>query len=72
MRSLAGAIAIRDVGFGGFAVANQDERPHSYVHVAGNQRHHYYQRTARLEHPTPLWMCEEAVQPDRFGAAAES
>jgi len=42
------------------------------VHVASNQRHNYYQSTARLEHRTPLWMHEETVQPDRFGAAAES
>jgi hypothetical protein len=71
-RSLAGAIAIRDVGFGGFAVANQDEQPHSYVHIASIRRHHYDQRVARLEHRTPLWMHQETVQPDRFGAAAES
>ncbi len=71
-RSLAGAIAIRDVGFGGFAVANGYEQPRSYVHVASLRRQHEHQRMAHLGHRTPLWMYEETVQPDRFGAAAES
>lgn len=66
-RSLAGAIAIRDVGGfgGGFAVANfqQSQYRASYQH---------HQRIARLKHRTPLWMYEETVQPDRFSAAAES
>jgi hypothetical protein len=71
-RSLSGAIAIRDVGFDGFAAANAYEQPHSYVHVAGTQRRHQHQRLARVEHRTPLWMYEETVQPDRLGAAAAS
>lgn len=70
IRSLVGAIAIRDVGFdgfgGGFSVAGFAQ-PH---YRAGS--HRPYQRIARLEHRTPLWMHEETVQPDRFGAAKES
>lgn len=68
-RSLAGAIAIRDVGggvSGGFAVAGFDQPQYR----ASNQ--HHYQHVARVEHRTPLWMHEETVQPDRFGDAAES
>jgi hypothetical protein len=84
-RSLAGAIAIRDVGggfsFGGFAVASTDEQSHRYVHVSSIKQHRHYQRVARVEQHqrvarveqrTPLWMHEETVQPDHFGAAAES
>jgi hypothetical protein len=71
-RSLAGAIAIRDVGFGGFSVAGYSEPQRSYVHIASIQRSHHYLHIARAEHRTPLWMHEEAVQPDRFGAAAAS
>lgn len=71
-RSLAGAIAIRDVGFGGFAVASTYEQPRSYVHVARVGRYQHHQHLARAEHRTPLWMHEETVQPDRFGASAAS
>ena len=74
-RSLAGAIAIRDVGgsFGGFAVAGTDQQSYRYVQVSSIKRHtHHYQRIAGLEQRTPLWMHEETMQPDRFGAAAES
>jgi hypothetical protein len=71
-RSLSGAIAIRDVGFGGFAVAGTHEQPRSYVHVASVQRYQHHQHLARVEHRTPLWMHDETVQPDRFGASAAS
>ena len=73
IRSLAGVIAIRDVGSGpsGFDFADA-EQPRRYVHVASIRRHRHYQRIVRVEHRTPLWMYEETVQPDRFGAAAES
>ena len=69
IRSLAGAIAVRDVGGsfgGGFSVASF-EQPHYRV----SYRHHY-QSVARVENRTPLWMYEETVQPDRFGAAIDS
>ncbi len=56
-RSLAGAIAIRDVG--------------SSSAVASSEPNHHYQH-ASLEHRTPLWMYEETAQPTRFGAASES
>lgn len=73
-RSLAGAIAIRDVGlgFGGSAIAGTSEHPLGYLNVANAQPHGHYQRIARVEHRTPLWMHEETVQPDRFGAANDS
>jgi hypothetical protein len=66
-RSLAGAIAIRDVGglSGGFAVASFEQPQY------GSYKHNN-QRIARVEHQTPLWMHEETAQPDRFTAAAES
>ncbi len=126
-RSLAGAIAIRDVGFGmagtgageqphgyvhtvsmqrhshdrhahaqyasrierrtalwmhdetaqpdnfgaGFGTAG-DERPHGYLHVASIQRHFHDQHVSRAEHRTPLWMHEDMIPPDRFGAASGS
>jgi hypothetical protein len=68
-RSLAGAIAIRDVGVGfggGFALASFAQ-PHYRVGYRHSDR-----RLAALAHRTPLWMHEETVQPDRFGAAVES
>jgi hypothetical protein len=64
-RSLAGAIAIRDLGVG-FAVASFAQPQYR----ASYQPH--YQRVARIEHRTPLWMHEQTVQPDHFGAAADS
>ena len=69
IRSLAGAIAVRDVGGGfggGFSVAG-----FAQPHYRLGYRHHA-PRLARLAHRTPLWMHEETVQPDRFGAAVES
>jgi hypothetical protein len=73
-RSLAGAIAIRDVGggYGGFAVASAGEQPHRYTHVASIQRYGSDQHIAHAGHRTPLWMHEETAQPDRFSAAAAS
>lgn len=74
--SLAGAIAIRNVGggfgFGSFAVGSTDEQSHRYVQVSSIKQHRHYQRIARVEERTPLWMHEEIVQPYHFGAAAES
>ena len=32
----------------------------------------HYERAALVQHRTPLWMYEETVHPDRFGAVAES
>jgi hypothetical protein len=49
-----------------FAVASFDQPQYR----ANYQSH--YQRVARIEHRTPLWMYEETVQPDHFGAAADS
>ena len=60
-RSLARAIAIRDVGFGG-----------SFTVASTKSFHSHHQRVASVEHRTPLWMYEETTQPDRFGAAAGS
>jgi hypothetical protein len=73
IRSLAGVIAIREVGFGynGFDFTTP-EQASRYVHIASIKRHRHYQRVVRLEHRTPLWMYEENVQPDRFGAATAS
>lgn len=65
IRSLAGAIAVRDVG-GGFALASFAQ-PHYRLNYRHSARH-----LARLAYRTPLWMHEETVQPDRFGAAVES
>jgi hypothetical protein len=66
-RSLAGAIAIRDVGglSGGFAAASFEQPQYASYKLN-------HQRIAQVEHRTPLWMHEETVQPDRFTAAAES
>ena len=73
-RSLAGAIAIRDVGigFGDSEVAGIDEQARGSVRIADIQRQHHYQRISRNEHRTPLWMHDETVQPDRYGAASAS
>ena len=42
--------------------------------VIGTKLRHSYlrSRVARIEHRTPLWMHEETVQPDHFGATADS
>ena len=47
-RSLAGAIAIRDVGigFGGSEVAGIDEQARGSVHIADIQRQHHYNASA--------------------------
>lgn len=68
-RSLNGVIAIRDVGYGfaSDAVIARFEQPQNR---ASDKNHH--QHIAGVEDRTPLWMHEETVQPDRFGAAAES
>lgn len=60
VRSLVGAIAIRDVG------------ATSSFTVASVEPTHHYQQVASLERRTPLWMHEETAQPDRFSAATSS
>jgi len=64
-RSIAGAIAIRDVGFG---MAGASEQPHNYVHTASIQRRPHEQHVSRIERRTALWTHDEMAQPDRFSA----